>query len=114
MNPNLKAKYFTLDWDNISIDEAYRRVDYIKKNLKSLRMLKLSLSGTKGFHVRVYCNGLIHVANMRKIFKDDGRRLVNDIFNRSDGIHDILWSRKTVDSITWEEKHLITIYGNNN
>lgn len=110
MNTSYMAKYFTLDWDNISIDEAKRRCDFILKNYTNVQELVLSLSPTKGFHVRCYCYGLTCVAKMRNELKDDGRRLVHDILNRPDNIHDVLWSRKTVCGIPWEEKELMT-YG---
>lgn len=106
MNTDFKGKYFTLDWDNISIDEAKRRCDFILKNYTNIQKLVLSLSPTKGFHVRCYCYGNTVIAKMRRELKDDGRRLVHDLLNRPDNIHDILWSRKTISGIVWEEKEL--------
>lgn len=106
MNVIAEAKYFTLDWDRITIEEAKRRYyklvscDYIQKAY-------LSLSPTKGFHVRVHTNMPINIAHMRNIWKDDGRRLVNDILNRDCGTHDILWTGKVVHGIRFKEKHLI-------
>lgn len=106
MNIELKAKHFTLDWDNISIEEAYRRCQYILDNYANVRELLLSLSPTKGFHVRVHLYGASYVARMRNEMKDDGNRLIHDILNRPDNIHDVLWSRKTIQGIPWEERHL--------
>jgi hypothetical protein len=110
MSPDYKAKYLTLDWDNISIDEAYARVKYICSNYANVRKLVLSLSPTKGFHVRISLYSNTNVALMRRALKDDGNRLIHDILNRPDNIHDILWSGKTVSGIRWEEKELITLY----
>ena len=109
LNPNLKAKYFTLDWDNISIDEARKRIDYIMENYANVAKLSLSLSPTKGFHVRIWTHGITNICMMRKELKDDGRRLVNDILNRPDNIHDVLWTRKTVSGIVWEAKEILVI-----
>ena len=109
MNPDQLGKYITLDWDNISIDTAYQRVNYICDNYTNVKKLVLSLSPTKGFHVRLYCFGDTNIARMRKELKDDGRRLVHDILNRTGDVHDTLWSRKTVYGITYQEEHLKTI-----
>lgn len=108
MNPDYKAKYFTLDWDNISIDEARNRF-YELCESDDISEAHLALSGTKGFHVRCHTRNTIIVANLRRKWKDDGRRLVNDILNRDGNVHDILWTRKTVHGITWEEKPLLTM-----
>ncbi len=104
------SKSLTLDWDNISIDEAFKRCLYILKNHCNVRKLMLSLSPHKGFHVRVFLFGYACILPLRRIWKDDGRRLVNDILNRPDHIHDILWTRKTDSRGVWEEKHLKTWY----
>ena len=109
MNVDTRGRYLTLDWDNISIDEAYRRVRYICKNYANVSQLVLSLSPTKGFHVRLSMHSDTNIAAMRRELKDDGNRLVHDLLNRPNHIHDILWSRKTVSGIVWEEKELITI-----
>ena len=108
MRLSQKAKSLTLDWDNISIDEAYKRVDYILENHCNVRKLMLSLSPHKGFHVRVSLFGFATILPLRNEWKDDGRRVVNDILNRPDHVHDILWLRKTDSRGTWEEKHLKT------
>lgn len=108
MNLDKKAKYLTLDWDAISYNEALKRVYYIKKQT-NVRKIELSLSPTNGFHVRVSLYGNSNILLLRRAWKDDGRRIIHDIFNRPDNLHDILWSRKTIDGIVWEEKHLITL-----
>ena len=108
MSPDFKSKYITLDWDNISIDEANKRMQYILDNYANVKQFVLSLSPTKGFHCRITLYSASNVARLRKEWKDDGRRLVNDLLNRPDRIHDILWSRKTLYGITWEEKELTT------
>lgn len=105
-----KAKYFTLDWDNISIDEARKRTNFILDNYCNVKKLVLSLSPTKGFHVRITLWSNSNILSLRNSFKDDGRRVINDIFNRDDNIHDILWTRKTLNGIRFEEKHLTTYY----
>lgn len=109
MRLDQKGKFITLDWDNISIVEARRRTNFILDNYANVRKLVLSLSPTKGYHVRLYCYSDTLILPMRKALKDDGRRIIHDIFNRSDNIHDILWIRKTDSRGTWEEKELLTV-----
>ena len=109
MNPDLMTKYITLDWDNISIDEAKRRVYFILMEHPDLQELVLSLSATKGFHCRVTFNYHVHNASLRRRYKDDGRRLVNDIINRDNNAHNILWHRKVVQGQVWTAKQLIVI-----
>jgi len=106
---NHKAKYFTLDWDNISIDEAHSRLNFIFENYSNIKKIVLYMSPTKGFHCRVWCYGTTNIAMMRNELKDDGRRLVNDILNRPDNIHDILWTRKALSGIIWESKEVLVI-----
>ena len=103
------SKYLTLDWDNIGIEEAFKRVGYILANHTNVRKLVLSFSGFKGFHVRVYLYGNSNIVLLRKAWKDDGNRLINDILNRDDNTHDILWTRKVVDGIESKEEEILTI-----
>jgi len=109
MNVDTRGKYLTLDWDNISIDEAFKRVGRICVNYTNVRKLVLSRSPIKGFHVRVYLHGDTNIAMMRRELEDDGVRLANDISNRPDYLHDILWSAKTVNGVRFKAKELITV-----
>ena len=106
MRIDYNSKTFTLDWDDITIGELRRRLAFMEKTLSSLRRYTVSLSPMSGYHIRVECHGPVCVATMRDVYKDDGRRLVNDILNRPDYIHDILWSRKTNHGVSWESKGL--------
>lgn len=108
LNVNTRGKYLTLDWDDITYAEAERRIDYIFDNYSNVRKLVLSQSPLSGYHVRLYLYGDTNIALMRRAFKDDGRRLVHDLLNRPYYIHDILWSRKTVQGIPWESIELKT------
>lgn len=108
MKPDFKSKYLTLDWDDIDIDEAYDRCNYIFNNYANVQKLVLSQSPLSGFHCRISLYGASCVADLRREWKDDGLRLVHDLLNRPDHIHDILWSRKTVQGLVWESKELDT------
>lgn len=109
MNVDTQGKYLTLDWDNISKDVAINRVQEICDSDPNLEKLQLSRSPTKGFHCRIYFFRPVNIVEMRHKLNDDPRRLLNDILNRPAHIHDILWSRKTIHTIPYEEEHLITI-----
>jgi hypothetical protein len=109
MNPTTSSKFITLDWDDISIEEAKRRVRYICDNYTDIQKLVLSLSPLSGFHVRLTFIYPHLVAKLRRELKDDGNRLVNDILNRPDNVHDILWRRKNYAGTKWEEKELINV-----
>ena len=109
MNPRTRAKYFTLDWDNISLDEAHRRVSFILDNYANVHKIVLLLSPIKGFHVKCYCYSDTNVADIRNELKDDGNRLIHDLMNRPEHIHDILWTKKVINHIEWTSEKLLTV-----
>lgn len=106
LNQQTTSKYITLDWDDISINEAKRRIDWIRKEYISIQKLVLSQSPLSGFHVRISFYNAVLIAKMRRNLKDDGNRLVNDLLNRPNHIHDILWVRKNYQGWAWEEKKI--------
>jgi len=106
MNLRTSSKFITLDWDNISIHEANRRIQYIYDNYTDIQKLVCCFSPLKGFHVRITFKYPHLVVKIRKELKDDGNRLINDILNRPDYIHDILWNRKSYANQVWYEEPL--------
>jgi len=111
MNLEFKAKTYTLDWDDIDKDVLYRRLHEIRKNHINTRKLVFRQSPTKsGYHIRGYLHGNASIPRLRFQFQDDPRRLLHDLFNRPDNIHDVLWDRKTIQGKVfkagqWEEYH---------
>ena len=103
------TKYITLDWDNIGIDEEKKRIDLICKEHPNFTRLVLSFSPTKGWHCRVNFNYFVHNASLRRRYKDDGRRLVNDLLNRDNHAHNILWTRKVIQGKVYKSQELIVI-----
>ena len=103
------TKYITLDWDMITIEEARSRMYQFCEEFPNFSQLVLSLSATKGFHLSATFS--YHVPNLliRRKYKDDGRRVVNDIINCDNNAHNILWSRKVVSGQKWKTKQLIVI-----
>lgn len=107
MNQWTTSKYITLDWDDISINEARSRIEWIRSNYINIQKLVLSLSPLSGFHVRISFYHPVLVAKVRRSLKDDGNRLVNDLLNRPNHIHDILWVRKNYQGLAWKEQDLV-------
>ena len=101
MKIDYTSNYVTLDWDKISLQEALVRFININES-PNTRRATLSLSPRKGFHVRVWLHHPVIVAKYRFNFGDDPRRLLHDLFNRPDHIHDILWARKTIAGIPFK------------
>ena len=98
MNPNFMAKTFTLDWDNISLDEVFKRLRAIRSNYTNVRELVYRVSPNKsGYHILGKLWGYSNIPRLRFELGDDPRRLLHDIFNRPDNIHDVLWNRKTIE-----------------
>ena len=98
-----------LDWDDISFNECKRRISTIMKS-SLVQALELRLSATSGFHIIVSCENLSKegIYRLRRIWKDDGRRLVADILDR--GFHrDVLFRYKVIAGTTWYEEP-IAIY----
>ena len=92
-----------LDWDDISFNECKRRISTIMKS-SLVQALELRLSATSGFHIIVSCN--IHpdrVYYYRRIWKDDGNRLVKDVLDS--GCHrDVMFRYKVINGTTWFEE----------
>lgn len=110
MNLNHKSTKLSLDWDNINLQDALVRFLGIidSPNTKSA---VLSRSARKGYNCRINTLFPVLVAKYRFNLGDDPRRLLHDLFNRPDHVHDILWNRKTVNSIPHEAHVLIQYNG---
>ena len=109
VNPEFIAKTYTLDWDNITLDECLYRLHFIRKNHSNTKKLEYRLSPSKtGFHVRARLHGNACIPRLRMEFWDDPRRLLHDIFNRPDNIHDVLWDRKRIKGKIYEAGEWIT------
>ena len=107
MNIHETSKFLTLDWDNIDLQAALVKfIDVIGSPNTYRAILSRSPRG-KGFHCRVYLHYRVLVAVYRFRHGDDPRRLLHDLFNSPDNIHDILWSRKTVHGNAHKAKVLI-------
>jgi len=93
---NFKDYYFTLDLDKIDIIEAGKRFNMIIKEQPVFRVI-LYLSSWNGWHIEAFCYEKIHVAKVRRRYKDDGARLIHDLIDRMDSkVHDVLWQEKNI------------------
>ena len=104
----MTSQQIRLDWDDISFNECKRRISMIMKS-SLVQALELRLSAKSGFHIIVSCELLSKegIYRLRRIWKDDGRRLVADILDR--GFHrDVLFRYKVVAGTTWFEEPICT------
>ena len=85
-----------LDWDKISYHVAVRRIIKIKKN-KSVKSIELRESPSgNGYHVLIdmgYSLNPTFIWRLRRAWKDDGNRLVKDVFQKRP-FRDVLFQSK--------------------
>ena len=111
MNLEYRDRYLTLDWDDIDRDACIHRMQAILEDYSNVKELLFRQSPSKsGWHIRVILHANTNVPLMRFKLQDDPRRLLHDIFNRADYVHDVLWDRKTIQGKTfnaseWERYH---------
>ena len=104
----MDQRMIRLDWDDITLEEARKRVQQILKDLLVLE-LKLCLSPTSGFHVYVetlYELPTSAVIRLRNEWKDDGTRLVKDILSWGTPYRDVMFNYKVKGGIKWYEEPL--------
>ena len=101
-----------LDWDDISFNECKRRISTIMKS-SLVQALELRSSVTSGFHIIVSIKtpeGFLtssYIHRLRRIWKDDGNRLVKDILDS--GCHrDVMFRYKVIAGTTWSEEPICT------
>ncbi len=97
-----------LDWDDISFSECKRRISLIMK-YSIVKSLELRLSATSGFHIIVSCyNNNFNPFYLRRIWKDDGRRLVGDMLDAGAPYRDVMFQYKVIGGFTWYEEPICT------
>lgn len=97
-----------LDWDRITINEAKRRISLIK-NTQWAKSVEIKMSPLNGYHVYVY---LFHPVDeqtsykLRRWWKDDGRRLMIDVFWKANSGKDtanVMFTQKFKYKMIWSE-----------
>ncbi len=93
---------FVLDWDNIALNEAIKRIVFIM-NHKAIESIYLYESSTqKGYHISIKTYWYINptfIFYLRRIWKDDGNRLIEDIFNKKAIFRDVAFEYKIIKGV---------------
>lgn len=95
---------FNLDWDHISWNECKKRISQIKEN-NLIKSIEVRLSPISGFHIylKLYHNLHIeHIWRLRRAWKDDGNRLVRDVFSTLSH-RNVMFRYKKIGGQTWYE-----------
>ena len=91
-------KKITLDWDSIAWNEAYQRIKFIMNYRDDIEKIRIYASpNLDGYHVYIHFNYWIHwneVIKLRQKFRDDPKRLINDLFKTNPDEKMILFSDK--------------------
>lgn len=99
-----------LDWDDITWDDCRARLLVIKEELL-VQCIELRFSPRSGFHVMVslYTDlPITRIWYLRRLWGDDGNRLVQDVLNYPRHYRDVLFKKKG----EWHEQPLF-IYTRN-
>ena len=97
-----------LDWDDITFSECKRRITLLKA-YPIVREIELRASAMSGFHIILSCDNVNpkRVLYLRRIWKDDGNRLVKDVLDS--GYHrDVMFRYKVIAGFTWYEEPICT------
>lgn len=97
MKLDYKNTRYTLDFDNTTYKELLAKIFAVSIDKDTLRLKYRRSCRRNGYHVVVETKVPVLVLPKRKKFGDDRKRMMHDILNRPDHIHDVLWSRKTIN-----------------
>ena len=94
-----------LDYDFIAYDELKRRVDFIKKYdvIKSIKIFQSP--SCNGYHLYIETTKELNwneKIKYRKLFKDDGQRIVFDLLKKEE-LKDVLFSLRYNNGIITKE-----------
>ena len=104
--------HLELDWDKISINEAYDRIELLK-NYDVIESIELRQSATNGYHVYVKLYRDMEqdeIFRLRRSWKDDGKRLMMDCFwrlNNNKNNSNVMFQSKRINGLLWYELPLI-------
>ena len=92
-----------LDWDDITYAECKERISQIKED-SQVRQIRLLFSPRSGFHILVFSYFHMPIQaiwTLRRKWRDDGNRLVQDILNYPAYHRDVLFQRKGAEFEEW-------------
>lgn len=94
----------TLDYDNIAYSELKKRINYILKSPICKSVLIYQSTSCDGYHVYVKTTRKLnfnHRIQYRKLFKDDGTRIVLDLL-KDEQCKEVLFSIRRKKGIKFE------------
>ena len=87
-----------LDWDGIANDEMERRIEIIKKN-SIVETIEVRASPSRdGYHIIIesyHSLNPVFIWRLRRAWKDDGFRLVKDVFSKNK-YRDVMFQSKVI------------------
>lgn len=92
-----------LDWDDITWSECRERLSLIKA-MQLVQSIEIRFSPRSGFHILVSSYHHLHhtrIWYLRRLWRDDGNRLVNDILYYPAYFRDVLFQKKGDDHEEW-------------
>ena len=93
-----KWKLITLDWDKFTWHKAYKIIKFIFNDRKDIRKIKVYASpNVNGYHIYIYFDKWLlwsEVLQLRRKYRDDDKRLINDLFKTNPEEKMILFQNK--------------------
>ena len=91
-------KKITLDWDSFTWNEAYKIIKFIMNDRDDIEKLRIYASpNLDGYHVYIHFKYWLdwsEVIKLRRRYRDDPKRLINDLFKTNPDEKMILFSDK--------------------
>ena len=102
-----------LDWDLIALPEALKRIEKIKLNNTIKQITLYESASQKGYHciceTYYYMNPTL-VYILRRAWKDDGDKLVEDVMYKSAPFREVLFSYKVVKGFKLSRIKMFILY----
>ena len=93
-----KWKIITLDWDKFTWHKAYEIIKFIFNDRKDIEKIKVYASpNLDGYHIYIYFDHWLlwsEVLQLRRKYRDDDKRLINDLFKTNPEEKMILFQNK--------------------
>ena len=94
-----------IDYDYIAYTELMRRVEFIKNNLITKSIQIYQSPSCNGYHLYIETTKKLNFSQKvqyRKLFKDDGQRIVLDLL-KDEQLKDVLFSQRIHKGIITKE-----------
>ena len=91
-------KLITLDWDSFAWNKAYKMIKFIMQDRKDIEKIRVySSPNLDGYHIYIHLKYWVDwsdVIKLRRRYKDDPKRLINDLFKTNPENKMIMFSDK--------------------